>query len=98
MSQTHEAPRGGSTTSGPPRTPRWVKVMGIIFIVLVLLAGIILITGIGGEHGPSRHMPSGEAGETPVFNVTEERIPRGEAGDTAFGGQRAPLEQVAQLP
>jgi hypothetical protein len=40
---------------GPPSTPRWVKVFGIIVIVLVLLFVILKVTGIGGEHGPSRH-------------------------------------------
>ena len=45
-------------------TPRWVKVFGIIALVLVLLAGIIMFAGIGGEHGPSRHIPSGNAGDT----------------------------------
>ena len=45
-----------------PSTPRWVKVFGIIVIVVVLLVGIILITGVGGPHGPSRHIPSGDPG------------------------------------
>lgn len=40
---------------GPPSTPRWVKIFLIIVIVLVLLFIILKITGIGGEHGPSRH-------------------------------------------
>ncbi|MGO4889528.1 hypothetical protein ACJ2A9_17415 [Anaerobacillus sp. MEB173] len=40
---------------GPPSTPRWVIVFGIIVIVLVLLFVILKIIGIGGEHGPSRH-------------------------------------------
>ena len=54
MSQTHTKPDHGS----PPSTPRWVKVLGIIVIVLVLLIGVILATGIGGEHGPGRHVPT----------------------------------------
>ena len=34
-------------------TPRWVKVFGIIFIVLVLLLVILHLTGnsLGGPHG-----------------------------------------------
>ncbi|MCM3619835.1 hypothetical protein M3936_19885 [Sutcliffiella horikoshii] len=40
---------------GPPSTPRWVNVFGIIVIVLVLLFVIMKVTGIGGEHGPSHH-------------------------------------------
>lgn len=46
----------GSTTS----TPRWLKVFGIIALVVILLVGILLL--IGGEHGPGRHAPSGAGG------------------------------------
>ena len=39
-------------------TPRWVKVFGVIALVLVLLVGIMLLTGGGsGDHGPGRHIP-----------------------------------------
>lgn len=48
------------TEDRPPNTPRWVKVVGIIVIALVLLFVIMRFTGIGGEHGPGRHMPGGE--------------------------------------
>ena len=61
MSQTHEGPDRGS----PPSTPRWVKVFVIIALILVLLFVIILVTGIGGEHGPGRHIPSSDAVGTP---------------------------------
>ena len=43
----------------PYSTPRWVKIVGIIALVLVLLVGIMLLTGVGGDHGPGRHIPSG---------------------------------------
>ena len=37
----------------PPATPRWVKVFGIIVIVLVLLFVILHLTGRGfGGHTP----------------------------------------------
>jgi hypothetical protein len=42
----------------PPSTPRWVKIFGIIAIVLILLFIILKLTGIGGEHGPERHFSS----------------------------------------
>jgi ABC-type transporter Mla subunit MlaD len=47
-----------------PGTPRWVKVFGIIGIVVVLLVSIILVTGVGGPggHGPGRHTPPIEHG------------------------------------
>ncbi|MEO6456858.1 MAG: hypothetical protein ABIO92_01080 [Chloroflexia bacterium] len=57
MSQTHERPDRGST----PGTPRWVKVFGIVALILVLLLVVIMLIG-GGEHGPGRHMPSGDPG------------------------------------
>jgi hypothetical protein len=43
-----------------PGTPRWVKVFGIIVIVVVLLVVAMMFIG-GGEHGPGRHTPSGDA-------------------------------------
>lgn len=59
-------------TCPPYRTPRWVKVSGIIALLLVLLVGIVLIPGIGGEHGPGRHMRSGGAGgDTPPASRDE---------------------------
>ena len=58
------------STTGPPR---WVKVFGIIALVLVLLVGILLLAGGGpGGHGPGRHTSSGDAGgPTPSSSVTE---------------------------
>ncbi len=44
-----------------PGTPRWVKVSGIVVGVLVLLVVIMVFTGVGGPHGPSRHMRSDDA-------------------------------------
>ena len=45
-----------------PGTPRWVKVSGIVVLVLVVLVVIVMVVS-GGNHGPSRHMPSGAAGD-----------------------------------
>ena len=45
-----------------PGAPRWVKVFGIVVLVLVLLVVVIMATGVGGRHGLGRHMPSGGAG------------------------------------
>ena len=57
-----EPPLYSDTNSNGPRTPRWVKVFVIIALVLVLMVAIMIVTGLGGEHGPSQHMPSGDAG------------------------------------
>lgn len=56
MSQTHGGPGRGST----PSTPLWVKVFGIITLILVLLFAISLLAGV--RHGPGLHAPPGEAG------------------------------------
>jgi hypothetical protein len=42
------------TEERPPSTPRWVKISGIIAIVLILLVVIIMFIS-GGNHGPGRH-------------------------------------------
>ncbi len=46
----------------PYRTPRWVIIVGIVALGLALLVGIIMFAGVGGDHGPGRHLPSGGAG------------------------------------
>ncbi|HXI18568.1 MAG TPA: hypothetical protein VNM48_19560 [Chloroflexota bacterium] len=54
------APSRTSTTSYPGM-PRWVKLSGIVVLVLVLLvAGVMAVAG--GQHGPMRHTPSGAPG------------------------------------
>ncbi len=50
MSQTNAEPERRSTTG----TPRWVKVLGIIAIVLVLLFVILHLTG--NDFGFGMHM------------------------------------------
>jgi hypothetical protein len=63
--------------NGTPPTPRWVKVFGVIIIALVLLFVILKFTGVGGEHGPGRHMPSGSGptnGETLLGSLVEYRL------------------------
>jgi hypothetical protein len=61
-----------------PGTPRWVKVFGIIAIVVVLLVVFMLLTG----HGPGRHTPPGDAGgQVAAFIVMEEHaLPEGGHG------------------
>lgn len=49
MSQTPTKPDQGS----PPSTPRWVKIFGIILIVLVLAVVVMHLTGTDfGGHVP----------------------------------------------
>ncbi len=68
-------------------TPRWVKVFGIIALVLVLLVGIALLTG-AGSHGPGRHAPSGDVdGPAPSSSLTESG---GAGGHAATAGSHQP--------
>ena len=55
-------PHAARGSSSYPGTPRWVKVSGIVAVMVILLVALIMVLG-GGEHGPMRHMPSG-SGET----------------------------------
>jgi len=56
MAQSPLEPGHGSASG----TPRWVKVFGIIVLVLVLLFVISLLAGV--RHGPGLHTPSGDTG------------------------------------
>lgn len=51
----HGAPGGGAR----PGTPRWVKVIGLVVAVLVALVLLAQLGGVGGDHGPGRHLPAG---------------------------------------
>jgi hypothetical protein len=57
--------RDGSAERGPTAgPPRWVKISGIIALVLVLLLLVVLLAG--GNHGPGRHQSSrGHGGPLP---------------------------------
>ena len=91
MSQTHGGPDHGSTYS----PPRWVKVFGIIALVLVLLVVVVLVTGIGGEHGPSRHLPSSDVGsDTPSASVTEDHT----LSESDPSIHTPPIEHATQQP
>jgi hypothetical protein len=57
------SPRSDADQGTPPRMPRWVKIAAIIVGLLVLLFVVLQLTGVGGEHGPGRHM-SGAATPT----------------------------------
>jgi len=35
-------------------TPRWIKLFGVVVVVLALLVGLIVL---GGDHGPGAHAP-----------------------------------------
>lgn len=56
-------------------TPRWVKVSGVIAILVVLLFIVVIVVG-GGEHGPGRHAPVG-SDSTPAAPGTHTGPPAG---------------------
>jgi hypothetical protein len=47
---------GGPERDAGAGTPRWVKVFGIIALVVVVLFLILVVTGGPGRHGPGRHI------------------------------------------
>ena len=59
-----ETPGGTTDTNdkdrAPAGTPTWVKVFGIITLVVIALIVVLVATGRGGDHGPGRH--SGDNG------------------------------------
>jgi hypothetical protein len=71
------------------RTPRWVKVFGIISAVVVLVLVILLLLRNG--HGPSRHtLPNLPHHGIPAVTVaTDDRIPAaaGRGGHTSPQGR-----------
>lgn len=48
---------GGS--GSPQGAPRWVKVIGIVLALLLVTFAVVQLSGVAGEHGPGRHLPSG---------------------------------------
>jgi hypothetical protein len=59
MSQTHIEPDPEPTIS----TPRWVKMFGIIALVVVLLFVFLMFTRGPSGHGPGGHTPSSSVTE-----------------------------------
>lgn len=47
-------------------TPTWVKITGAIALVVVVLVAIVMAIGLGGTHGPGRH----------VYQETVELVPQ----------------------
>ncbi len=70
MAERHNIPdRSDAAGVGPgrasspayPGTPLWVKLSGILALVLILLVVIMMATGIlvAADHGSGRHLPPG---------------------------------------
>ena len=50
-----------SRYDGTGGAPRWVKVVGIIALVVALLVVVMVLIGGTGGHGPQRHSGTGGA-------------------------------------
>jgi hypothetical protein len=56
-----DSPRKAAAADETAGTPRWVKVAGIVVLVLVVVFVVLKLTGLGGSHGPGRHAPGADA-------------------------------------
>jgi hypothetical protein len=54
-------PDGAEGAGTPPGAPRWVKAVAVVVGVLAVLLIVAKVTGLGGEHGPGRHLSGLEA-------------------------------------
>lgn len=59
--QTSDDTAGAGDHGSPPRTPRWVKVSGVLALVAVVALVVMILTG----GGPSRHLPGGGSTQQP---------------------------------
>ena len=55
MANRTPGPEPQRAPDGYPGTPRWVKVIGVVLVAILLIAAFIVVTGLGGPHGPQRH-------------------------------------------
>ncbi len=69
----------GTDRGAPPGMPGWVKLSGVIVIILVLLVvGLMFIVDRQGGHGPGQHGAGGQsAGQ--VEQALRGEVTRGEA-------------------
>lgn len=61
----------GTPGAGPPRAPRWLRVVVAVVVAAVVLALVVALWG-GGSHGPGRHVgagPTAGTGANPVSAV-----------------------------
>jgi uncharacterized cupredoxin-like copper-binding protein len=58
MAETPQAP------AGRPATPRWVKGLGVAFVIAILVVVIVMVV-TGGQHGPGMHTVAGSPTAAP---------------------------------
>lgn len=47
---------GGPDNESTWKRPRWVTVLLVVAVVLAVAALVAVLTGLGGGHGPGRHL------------------------------------------
>lgn len=47
-------------------TPGWVKATVAVAMAVIVLTAVVMVTGLGGSHGPGRHMSPSSAVEQPT--------------------------------
>jgi hypothetical protein len=52
---TADSDRNDDRPTTYPGPPRWVKLIVLIAAVLLLVVAFVLVSGLGGSHGPQRH-------------------------------------------
>jgi hypothetical protein len=58
------APDSEPGTESATGTPRWVKVFGLLAVLILVL--LVVIALLVGGHGPGRHTQSRHAGDDPL--------------------------------
>ena len=59
-----DAEAGEAPAAGDSGTPRWVKVAGVIALVVLVMLLVALLSG--GKHGPGRHLGDSGARSVPA--------------------------------
>lgn len=60
--------------------PRWVKVSGIVVLLVALLVAVVMLIS-GGQHGPSLHGSGGIGGPEPPSSIAAAQVsPEGTHG------------------
>lgn len=65
--------RPGRGRTPPPGMPRWLKLTAFTVGALLLIGLVVMLTGLGGEHGPGRH--TGSTGAPPVDPAPAQVVP-----------------------
>jgi hypothetical protein len=54
MTRDAPEPADNRAADGPPGLPHWVKLLAI-GVVIAVVALVVVLLLVGGEHGPGRH-------------------------------------------